>query len=80
MNIRKLTLILFLSLGLIAPVAAQTTPDEITLSLRIRDAKTGQVVIKPLKIDPRKVGIIIVDPWNYHWCMTACQRVSAMAP
>ena len=66
MNIRKLTLILFLSLGLIAPVAAQTPPDEITLNLRVRDAKTGQVVIKPLKIDPRKVGIVIVDPWNYH--------------
>ena len=80
MTIRKLTLILFLSLGLIAPVAAQSPPGEITLSPRIRDAMTGQVDIKPLKIDPRKVGIIIIDPWNYHWCMTACQRVPAMAP
>ena len=80
MNIRKLTLILFLSLGLIAPVAAQTTPDEITLSLRIRDAKTGQVVVKPLKIDPRKVGIVIVDPWNYHWCMTWTEQAGGMTP
>jgi hypothetical protein len=80
MNIRKLTLILFLSLGLIAPVAAQTPPDEITLNLRVRDAKTGQVVIKPLKIDPRKVGIVIVDPWNYHWCMTYTHRLLATVP
>ena len=80
MNIRKSTLILFLSLGLIAPVAAQTPPDEITLSLRIRDAKTGQVVIKPLKIDPRKVGIVIVDAWNYHWCMTWTEQGGGMTP
>ena len=80
MNIRKSTFILFLSLGLIAPVAAQTPPDEITLSLRIRDAKTGQVVIKPLKIDPRKVGIVIVDAWNYHWCMTWPEQGGGMTP
>ena len=80
MSIRKSTLMLLLSLGLIAPVGAQTTPDEITLSLRIRDAKTGQVVIKPLKIDPRKVGIVIVDPWNYHWCMTWTEQAGGMTP
>ena len=27
-----------------------------------------------------KVAVVIVDPWNYHWCMTACERVSAMVP
>ena len=27
-----------------------------------------------------KTGIVIIDPWNFHWCMTACERVSAMVP
>jgi hypothetical protein len=53
---------------------------EISLDLRTRDRKTNELVIQPTKLDPHKVGIIIIDPWNYHWCMTACQRVSAMAP
>ena len=43
MNIRESTLILFLSLGLIAPAGAQMPPDEITLTLRVRDPKTGEV-------------------------------------
>ena len=80
MNILKSTILLMLSLAPITPVAAQTPPEEITLSLRIRDAKTGQVVIKPLKIDPRKVGIVIVDPWNYHWCMTWTEQAGGMTP
>ena len=26
------------------------------------------------------MAVVIVDPWNFHWCMTACERVSAMVP
>ncbi len=50
------------------------------LELRTRDSQTSQILVNHEKLDPHKVAIIIIDPWNYHWCMTACQRVSAMAP
>lgn len=50
------------------------------LTLQTRDAKTNQVVLATEKVDAAKVGVVIVDPWNYHWCMTACERLSAMVP
>jgi nicotinamidase-related amidase len=31
-------------------------------------------------VQPQKTAIIIIDMWNSHWCMTASERVSAMAP
>ena len=38
------------------------------------------MTLKTEDVDSAKVAVVIIDPWNYHWCMTACQRVSAMAP
>jgi nicotinamidase-related amidase len=29
---------------------------------------------------PEKTAIIVIDMWNFHWCMTASERVSAMVP
>lgn len=68
---------------LVRPLAAgepQPAPREITLSLRTRDAKTGETVVTPLTIDPRRVGVVIVDPWNYHWCMTWTEQAGGMTP
>ena len=53
---------------------------EITLGLRTRDGKTGEVISKPMAIDPHKVGIVVVDPWNYHWCMTWTEQAGGMTP
>lgn len=50
------------------------------LALRIRDPKTNQIVVQTEVVDSAKVAVVIVDPWNFHWCMTACERVSAMVP
>jgi len=69
-----------LALGGIATAGAQAPAGDITLSLRTRDPKTSQLVIKPLTIDPHKVGIVIVDPWNYHWCMTWTEQAGGMTP
>ncbi|MDR3234221.1 MAG: isochorismatase family protein [Planctomycetaceae bacterium] len=30
--------------------------------------------------EPAKTAVIVIDMWNYHWCMTASQRVAAMVP
>jgi hypothetical protein len=59
-------------------IAASANP--ITLTLRTRDPKTSELKTAPLKIDPRKAGIVIVDPWNYHWCMTWTEQAGGMTP
>jgi nicotinamidase-related amidase len=60
----------------VAPVDARS----ITLNAQTRDAVTGEAILTPTAIDPSKTAIIIIDMWNFHWCMTAAERVSAMAP
>ncbi|HEX3999141.1 MAG TPA: NPCBM/NEW2 domain-containing protein [Pirellulales bacterium] len=50
------------------------------LHLRSRDAGGSKVSETVERLDPAKTGIVIVDMWNYHHCMTAEQRVGAMVP
>jgi len=52
----------------------------ITLDLQRRDPGTGAIDIQKEEVDPKKVGVIAVDVWNYHWCKTATMRVDAFAP
>jgi hypothetical protein len=69
-----------LSLAL-AVVLVHTAPsDAIELTLQTRDAKTGQIAVRKLELDPRKTAVIIVDPWNYHWCMTWSEQAGGTAP
>ena len=62
-----------------APTAA-TGPAEISLTLRTRKPPAGELVLTPLTVDPRKVGVVIVDAWNYHWCMTWTEQAGGMTP
>ncbi len=57
--------------------SGQTTP--IAFSLQTRDQQ-GKPVVRSETIDPRRVGIVVVDPWNFHWCKTATMRVDALIP
>jgi len=50
------------------------------LDLQTRDPQTSQPRVRTEDVDSSKVAVVIVDPWNFHWCMTACERVSAMVP
>ena len=59
---------------------AHAEPRPLSLTLQTRDPKTDQVIVKTEMVDSAKVAVVIVDPWNFHWCMTACERVSAMVP
>ncbi len=52
----------------------------IDLTLQTRDPVTGKVVLSTESIDPRHVGVVAVDVWNYHWCKTATMRVDAIVP
>ncbi len=53
---------------------------EIELTLQTRDAATGRIVLNQEKVDPKRVGVIAVDVWNFHWCKTATMRVDAIVP
>ena len=58
---------------------AQANDHMLTLALRTRDAKGNELKIAPLTVDPRKTGIVIVDMWNYHWCMTWTDQAGGMS-
>ncbi len=59
---------------------ARVQAGEIELTLQTRDPASGQVILTPEKVDPRRIGVIAVDVWNYHWCKTATMRVDAIVP
>ena len=52
----------------------------LTLDLQRRDPVTGSVTLRTETVDPKRVGVIAVDVWNYHWCKTATMRVDAFVP
>lgn len=53
---------------------------EIELTLQTRDPVTGKILLTNQKVDPKRVGVIAVDVWNFHWCKTATMRVDAFVP
>jgi len=52
----------------------------IELTLQRRDPATGKITIRKEKVDAAKVGVVIVDMWNFHWCKTSTARVAALVP
>ncbi len=54
--------------------------EKISFTLQTRDPATGAVKRSNEVVDPRNVGVIAVDVWNYHWCKTATMRVDAFIP
>jgi hypothetical protein len=59
-------------------VVAQTK--SLRLQMHTRDSVTNQVTTKTETISTKQIGIVIVDPWNYHWCMTWTEQVGGMVP
>lgn len=52
----------------------------LTLELQRRDPVTGAITLQQEEVDPKRVGVIAVDVWNFHWCKTATMRVDAFVP
>lgn len=71
--------ILILS-AFIAAAAQAAAPPRLTLELQRRDPATGKPMITPATIDPAHTGIVLVDLWNEHHCLTARQRIGALIP
>jgi hypothetical protein len=53
---------------------------DLELTLQTRDPKTGEIRHVTEKVNPRNIGVIAVDVWNFHWCKTAAMRVDAFVP
>ncbi len=64
--------------ALLAPSGARAV--DLELTLQTRDPTTGHLVHTAEKVDSRRVGVIAVDVWNFHWCKTATMRVDAIVP
>ncbi|MFM7215729.1 MAG: chitobiase/beta-hexosaminidase C-terminal domain-containing protein, partial [Verrucomicrobiota bacterium] len=69
---------LLVLLGLLT--ASALNGAEMEWPLQTRDPATGQVVLVKERIDPKRVGVVAVDVWNFHWCKTATMRVDAFVP
>jgi len=52
----------------------------IELTLQTRDPATGTIVSTTEHVNPKRVGVIAVDVWNYHYCKTAAMRIDAIVP
>jgi nicotinamidase-related amidase len=66
----------FISAQLVA--AREQERNVVEFPLRTRVDK--QPVERRETIDPRHVGIVVIDLWDYHWCVTCTQRAASMVP
>jgi nicotinamidase-related amidase len=60
----------------IIPAKGQKLP----VAIQKYDSVAGEIVSERMELNPSKTAIIVIDMWNYHWCMTASERVAAMVP
>ena len=67
-------------LALFATFPLEVQAVELTLDLATRDPETNERTVTPTTLDSTKIGVVIVDMWNFHANMTAAERVAAMAP
>lgn len=52
---------------------------EVQWTLRARD-RQGGIIQRTESVEPAKVGVVVMDMWAYHWCMTCAERASALVP
>lgn len=50
------------------------------LSTRTRDPQTYNIILKTEEVEVSRVAIVIIDTWNYHWCMTWTEQAGGMTP
>ena len=55
-------------------------PENLTLKTLTRNASTREAVVEEITVEAATVGVVAIDTWNYHWCMTAAARLAAMVP
>ena len=58
--------------------AVEDRPKSIELSLQTRDS-SGDQLASALTVNPKNVAVVMVDTWNFHWCITATERCGSFA-
>ena len=53
---------------------------DLSVELLRRDVTSGAPLISKESLNPAKVAVVVVDPWNFHWCKTSAARVGALIP
>jgi hypothetical protein len=61
------------------PAKSLGADQRLTFTLQSRGAD-GKPSTREVSITPQRIGIVVVDPWNFHWCKTATMRVDALIP
>ncbi|MDR3715081.1 MAG: NPCBM/NEW2 domain-containing protein, partial [Puia sp.] len=72
-------LLTFTFSGQQASAQSSSPGDSVIVEYSTRDSN-NQVIVRQEKVDPRTVGIVVIDMWNWHWCKTAAARVGCMVP
>ena len=53
--------------------------DTLIVSYQTRNSD-NKIMVKKEAVNPKKIGIVVIDMWNWHWCKTSAARVSCMVP
>ncbi|MDR2040882.1 MAG: NPCBM/NEW2 domain-containing protein [Tannerella sp.] len=68
-------------LSLIAAAAFAQRPGKApALACLVWEESAGRLSSPPVELNPSTTAVIVIDVWNYHWCMTASERVAALVP
>lgn len=67
-------------LGWLLSLSPAAAADRFTIELQRRDPANGTPQADSVALDPKRVAIVVVDMWNWHWCKTSTERVSALVP
>ncbi|MFT3705570.1 MAG: NPCBM/NEW2 domain-containing protein [Agriterribacter sp.] len=69
----------YLLLPLLILTGTVNAQQMLNVTYQTRDSN-NQVITKVDQVDPSKVGIVVIDMWNWHWCKTSAGRVGCMVP
>ena len=73
----RLWLLLLLA-GVVRQLPVQAAQPNVSFELQRRDPDSGEPIVSRTELDPAKVGVVVVDMWNWHWCKTSTARVAAL--
>lgn len=51
-----------------------------TIVSQTREMATDKIMEFSETIDGRNVGFVLMDTWDYHWCMTTTNRINSFVP
>ena len=81
-TMKKISAIFALFAAMVVSCASPVgdTTEALTVTIQKYDSASDRFLTERTVMNPQKTAIIVIDMWNFHWCMTASERVSAMVP